>query len=309
MHIEALANGLGGQSAYLFYLACIREIPATVSITADTGWENDCLWSDGRVTTARQYFEEVILPMSEEFGIPAYMVRAVDRFKNPLPSLRDATIKHIEFLNRTGNNCIKIPFYGSRNGQLRQSCTQRWKITAIHQQLRRLGAKTAKIAQGIHYDEFMRRAKGEPLGRDENGFMMYQTGKHDNLTRYREVEKDGFIVMEKYTERVWTPFKWLKHYYPLVGMRMGRDAVRKELESLDIPYLLSTECDGCPHKDAPRWNRTSPHVIQDLAMIEEKAEGSFFFTNKRIPLLQSLEQMGIGGDEIDFGCDNDICGI
>lgn len=36
-HIEALANGMGGPSMYLLWLACQKRIPATVSITADTG--------------------------------------------------------------------------------------------------------------------------------------------------------------------------------------------------------------------------------------------------------------------------------
>ncbi len=34
MHINYVANGLGGQSMYLLYLASQKKIPAIISITA-----------------------------------------------------------------------------------------------------------------------------------------------------------------------------------------------------------------------------------------------------------------------------------
>lgn len=46
MKANWVANGLGGQSMYLFYLACHRRIPATLSITGDTGGENDRVCSN-----------------------------------------------------------------------------------------------------------------------------------------------------------------------------------------------------------------------------------------------------------------------
>jgi hypothetical protein len=53
-----------------------------------------------------------------------------------------------------------IPLFGSQDGRLRQSCTQRWKVAAIRQQARKLGAQTMRAAQGIHADEAKRRVKG-----------------------------------------------------------------------------------------------------------------------------------------------------
>jgi hypothetical protein len=51
MHLESISNGLGAPSILLVAMAIRGEIPATVSITADTGWENDRLWNTGRRST------------------------------------------------------------------------------------------------------------------------------------------------------------------------------------------------------------------------------------------------------------------
>lgn len=59
MHLEAIANGLGAQSMYLVVLAGRREIPATVSITADTGWEKDRLWHNGEWSTPQEFFDKL----------------------------------------------------------------------------------------------------------------------------------------------------------------------------------------------------------------------------------------------------------
>lgn len=309
MHIEAISNGLGGQSMYLLLLAGEGVIPATVSITADTGWENDCLWSTGERTTAREYFERVTAPLAAELGIETHFVRAVDKNAVPLPSLRDHTVQFAEFLRETNRNCLKIPLYGSERGQLGQSCTQRFKISAINQQLRRLGAKTARTAQGIHVGEFPRRAKGEPIGKDGGGWNNYQSGKH--IWTEKKFLRVTLFGQEEHVEsfKKWVPEKWRTHYYPLVQLGLNREEIRARLEKANIPYLLSTECDGCPHKDAPRWGRTSPNVIQDLIQIERGFDGKFFFTNQRVPLTDALRRMEQGDAENDFGCENDVCDI
>lgn len=84
-----------------------------------------------------------------------------------------------------------------------------------------------------------------------------------------------------------------------------------------IPYLLSSECDGCPHKDLTRWERTSPEVLKQVADLEKMFNGEFFFTSKRIPLLEAIEVMKKERSEnperhkseSDFGCQNSHCGV
>lgn len=304
MHIEIISNGLGAPSIYLLILAREGKIPATVSITADTGAENDRLWNTGERTTAREYWERVVEPLARDAGIAAYFERAVDEDGEPLPSLWDWTTSIIEGENikppknestaKNPLNLLKIPLYGSEGGRLSQNCTDRFKVAALYQTARRLGATTTRFAQGLHYGE-VRRMKGV------NGRM---EGEYYTLNDIRS----GKVV------------QWASHYYPMIDRREYRETARARLAALGIPYLETSECDDCPHKDWPRWSRTSPEVLARIAEREAAMSGQFFFTDKRIPLLEALPLMQqeheaalrAGGmfDDTDFGCDEGaVCGV
>lgn len=290
MHIETISNGLGAQSMYMLVLAAECVLPARLSITADTGWEKDRSLSTGEKITARDYFDQVVKPYADAHGIEAVMVQANDKHGQPLPPLDEWVRKNIE----SGQlNHIKIPLFGSEGGRLRQPCTQRKKVMAIRQELRRRGATSARMAHGLHAGE-VHRMKGVH-GHDEDGF-------------YTLTDMDS---------------KWTRHYYPLIELNKYRSDCRAELEKRGIPFLESSECDGCPHKDWPRWKRTSPEVINDLADLEMKMGGQFFFTDKRVPLKDALQLMSdeyenklasmpapMDFDGADFGCDEGgVCGV
>lgn len=283
MHLEYVANGMGSQSMYLMYLASQKRIPATVSITADTGWENDCDLYDGTKTTAREFYDRHIERLGEEWKIPTYFVRAVDRKKVPIVSIP-------ERMRQIGKP-TNIPVYGSRGGQQNQACTQKWKLAAMDQQCRRLGATHARAAQGILYSERARRVKGVWIG-NINGFDTYQTT----------------VTRKKVTKTI----KWRSHYYPLVDMRMNREDVRAECDRLGIPYLLSSECEGCPHADVERWLRRAPETIEKLANLESTWEGEYFFTKECRPLKEVIEdfkRIGAGQGELFAGgdCTDGVC--
>jgi len=288
--VNVVSNGLGSQSMYLMVLAARREIPATVSITADTGSENDCLWSTGRRSTAREYFEEIILPFAVRSGLDARFVRTVDKDKRPLPSLEEAVTASIG-----KGRPESIPLYGSRMGQNMQSCTDKWKIRAIRQEARRMGATSLVTAQGIHFGERGRRVKGIPLG-NSHGYMMYQDTE--------VVKVDG--------EKIVNPIKWCRHYYPLVDKQFGRKDAQREMEREGIPYLISSQCDFCPHNDLARWERHTPDVLVRIAALEKKLKGKYFFTDERVPLMEALEikrRKPSPTVEADFGCGNSYCGV
>lgn len=303
MRIEALSNGLGGQSMYCGWLASQGRIPATISISADTGSEEDCDWNTGEKTSARYYFEQVAKPLFEKWGMDAYFVRAVDKNKVPLPPIHEWQLREIERAKRGERKAkygaIMIPMFGSQKGRLTQSCTERWKIAAIKQQARRLGATHLCSAQGIHYGEAARRVKGVYDG-ERDGFSHYKTAKTNRTTK--EV----------------TVIQWMSHYYPLVDLKLNRWQVRGELERLGIPYLLSTECDHCPHKDAGRWLRSSPATIEAAAALEDKYQGEYFLNSRRRSLREVIDDWKFAAamnpalltaDEASFGCDGGICGV
>ncbi len=117
------------------------------------------------------------------------------------------------------------------------------------------------------------------------------------------IKRDGKMV----------PIRWCKHFYPLVDKRLKRHNCVEALVSEGIPYLISSECDMCPHQDIERWDRHTPEVLYEIAGIEASMNGEFFFTDERIPLLDALQKKRdrkeTGTMDLDFGCGNAYCGI
>jgi len=281
MHLRTISNGMGGQSMRLLQLAVAGELGhIDVSITADTGSENDCLWSTGRRSTSKEFFDEVIRPLAMSGGIDAAFVRSRYKDGSELPPL------HEEMNMGVLRN---IPMFGSKGGRYQQTCTDKWKLRAIKQEGRRRGAKTMLSAIGLHVDE-QRRLRGPVVGK-ENGVHIFQSG-------YQSKSKQK-----------WVSWKWMTHWYPLIARKESREDCRRHLDQAGIPYLLSSECDMCPHKNGSRWLRTSPEMIDKCAEWEAKFEGKFFLTPQRIPLKMAIMNMRDetkDGDE-DFGCQNDVC--
>lgn len=297
LHIETISNGLGGPSMYMLWLAGQKKIPATVSITADTGAEQDRVWSNGRRTSAAEFYQEVVVPLASEWGIATAFVRACDKNGTPMPSLWEHTEQMIE----DGKlNHIKMPLFGSEGGRLVQMCTSRWKITAIRQELRRRGATTARNAQGLHVME-VGRMRGANY-RMEGGFRTW-----NDVEAEAKNGKPAKIV------------QWSSHYYPLIDLDMDRNDIQLELDRLGVLYLVTSECDICPHKNGPRWLRTSPEMLEKIDWLERRMGGQFFFTKYGaqtgkhvLTVIQELQaQPELMGSEPTFGCSaaDAVCGV
>lgn len=299
MEVNWISNGLGGQSMYLLYLASQRIIPATLSITADTGSENDRITNTGERIPAPEFFRLYVQPYAEKNGIEAVMVRAKDISGADLPPL-------IDILRNRGQaqsfqdltKSISVPLFTNDRtaGRLRQSCTDKWKIRAIHQEARRRGVTLLRSAIGFHAGE-THRLKAEWM-RDDNGFNYYKPYQN----------RKGKL----------TTIKWLEHYYPLIDLKLNRLRIRDELERIGLPFLVTTECDMCPHQDHQRWAAHRPEVLQEIAQIEAEWDGKLFFTDRRIPLLTAIEDMQKEAEsksrqgmlfDPDFGCEGAYCGI
>ena len=281
MNANWISNGLGGQSMYLLYLAAQRVIPASLSITADTGSEKDRVTNKGERLTAPEYFERYVRPYANAHGVEAVMVRATDKDGQDLPALIDIAKTRPAFM----------PLFGSNGGRLLQSCTDKWKMRAIRQEARRRGITHLESAIGFHAGE-AHRIKAE-WQRTQSGWNYYR----------------GYA--KRASQLV--PIKWMTQYYPLIDLRLSREHIKKALETEGIPYLVTTECDMCPHQDYQRWKMHTPEVLREIAEIEAGFNGQFYFTDRRVPLLHALEQMRADTDKqpaLDFGCDSGgYCGI
>ena len=275
-------------------LAAEGKIPATVSATANTKSENDRVCSNGKRMTSIQFFHDYVEPLGQKYGIKTHLIESVDENKIPLISvldvLRNASKRGSDNFEDMVSG-ISVPLFTNdrTKGRLRQNCTDKWKIRALHQEARRQGVTSLRSAIGFHSGE-SHRIKARFLF-DEGGFGIWKP----------QVKRDGVMV----------GIKWLEHYYPCVDLALDREAIQKRLKQAGIPFLVTTECDCCPHQDYSRWMMHTPAVIQEMADIEKGFNGKLFFTDKRIPLLLALEQMRIEGKkESTFGCENGAyCGI
>jgi hypothetical protein len=262
-HINSISCGQGGPSLFLIVLAGEGVFPAEVVIVADTGWERDMLWSNGNRTDAATFFKEVTEPLANEYGMDAAFVRVNDKGGEPYPDLDkfvSSSVKNTDDISKASR--FKLPLFGSQGGRLRQSCTGTWKVAAVRQELRRRGAKTATTSLGLTSDE-MHRMK---------------------------------ISDKKWHTSIWPLLDYQSH--PSgdtttmgIGRTWSRAQIQGELANRGIPYIVTSECDGCPHKDYARWMRTSPETLAELAEFEKQFDGEFFLTSERIPLMDSLALM------------------
>lgn len=273
-NVNSISCGQGAPSLFLIVMAGEGLFPADVVIVADTGWENDMLWNNGKRTTAREFFEQVTKPLAASYGIDAAFVRAVNKAGETIPA-----IPLDQRLN--GKVEIDIPMFGSNGGRLSQSCTSKWKVSAIRQELRRRGAVTATTALGLHSDE-VHRCKPSSVQWDISCWPLV------DMTQRRGggIESMG------------------------IGRTWRRIDIQSEMERRGIPYIVTTECDGCPHKNWERWQRTAPETLEQLEQFESRFGGEFFLTNYRKPLRQALalmEQDNATGATLFDGCDSGYC--
>lgn len=290
--INVISNGLGSQSMRLLQLAAEGVLHSRLAICGDTGSENDRLRSDGVRQSAREYFDEIVKPYSEANNIEAVFVRSIKKDGSEYESLIDQTRAAI----KTGNmGAILIPLYGSEGGQRKQRCTDRYKLKAIRRYVRKVkGFKEVRFLQGIVIEEAQRRVKG------------VQVESIDDFRTFRVIERYELKSVDGAAVKVPRFLQWCFSAYPLADLRLTRSDCQESLRKAGIPYLESSECDMCPYQDWPRWSRHAPEVIDEIADLESKMGGEYFFTNLRIPLKRALpilqKRHEEGERQLSFGC-------
>jgi hypothetical protein len=241
------------------------------------------LWSNGRRTDAATFFLEVTEPLANEYGIEAAFVRSKDRDGGKYQPIDDYIVERLPGADLGKAEGIDIPLFGSGGGKLKQACTSKWKIQGIRQELRRRGAKTARTSLGLTVEEMHRMKIDVKIKWHWEAWP---------LINYTSTQSNDTASMG--LDRTWR-----------------RGEIQDELERRNIPYLVTSECDGCPHKDWPRWSRTSPATVAELAAFEALFQGEYFLTRELVPLPEALalmadrESMGIF-EELDT-CESGYC--
>lgn len=155
---------------------------------------------------------------------------------------------------------------------------------------------------------------GVPMFGSNGGRIMQQcTGKYKIRAIRQELRRRGATTARTAigltiaeTERMKvSDVKWNWHYWPLIDLKLYRATIQESLQRRGIPFLISTQCDMCPHKDGPRWNRTSPEIIDELVRLESNIPG-LYFTDRRKPLKEALPQIDLQPSLFD-SCDSGYC--
>lgn len=201
-------------------------------------------------------------------------------------SLRDEIIGAMRGENRMD---ARPPFFTQGGGMLRRQCTQDFKVRPIQRKIREL----AGIAAG---------SRGPTDITVDQWFGI----SFDEVGRMRDSQ-----------------FRWLRHVYPLVNLRMTRSACLDWCERHGYPRPPKSACTFCPYHDDGLWRtmkRDDPDGFTDACAIDEairpgmpgpkRPDGEQWYVHtSRIPLrlvdFSTLEDHGQGrlfGNECEGMC-------
>jgi hypothetical protein len=291
---------MGAPSTFLIWMASQGALPGVTHVlVANTGSEVDRKLHDGSRIKSDEFVESFLRPMCDKAGLALAYVRT--RLRDgitEMPSLWAETKRLVQIGKLQS---IPIPLFGSNGGRRKQTCTDVFKIRAMDQYVRREGATSVRSYQGLHAAE-MHRIDGDVVEED-GSLTIYRTIRRVKVKTYGlNLLGEKVVNSEKTVRR---PIKWKTHCYPLIDMHLDRETVQRQCNQYKVPYLITSECDMCPHQDLERWKRHTPAVINEIAEIEAQMRGEFFFTDRRIPLKQALHEKESGQNW--QGCESGLC--
>jgi len=216
---DCVSYGGGVQSTALLVMAARKMIDYPLFIFANTG-------DDSEHPDSLDYVRNIATPYAKEHGIEVVEVARKG------PTLMQAAMGEGE---ATSSN-FPLPFYGS-GGPLNRTCTAKWKIHTVGQELRARGhsAKNpAHVALGISVDEFQR-AKGEG----------YQDPK----------------------------FKIQILHYPLLQHGLTRHDCHDLIADEGLPQPGKSSCFFCPYHSKLKWQHlrvTRPDLFEKSVQLERR---------------------------------------
>lgn len=160
-----------------------------------------------------------------------------------------------------------------------------------------------------------------PLFGDEGGRLMQSCTQKFKVAAIRQAARRRGatsmnsaigLTMDEVRRMKVSDVKWHTHYYPYIyELKLYRSEILEQLNKLGIPYLVTSQCDVCPHNDQFRWSNHTPETIARATSFEHYFMGDgLYLTQYRIPLDQALKKM----DKLDqpslFGCpEGGYCGV
>jgi hypothetical protein len=253
-----------------------------------------------------EYLDRYTRPFCEQRGIPFIELRRIKR------GLGEVTLVQEIFYQQRS---IIIPAYFGTGGFGNRNCTTDFKVRVIDRYIRDAGYHYAVVGLGISVDEFSR-ARSTEWHRHEG--QDYQEAEAEfQQTSFLPVEQ---AVVKKVSEKRDIGF-WKKREYPLLDLRLSRDACHRIIQGAGLPMPPKSSCFFCPFKRPSEWielKRRRPDLFEravDIeAAINEKrlhlAKDGMFLHRWKRPLTEAVGDQETFIDPIgDDDCDSGYCMI
>lgn len=253
-----------------------------------------------------EYLEQYTRPFCEQHGIAFLELRRNVRGRGVV-----TLVEEIFYQQRS----IIIPAYFGDGGFGNRNCTTDFKIRVIDRYIRDAGYHYGTIGLGISTDEFSR-ARSTEWHRHE--------GQDYQVDSVPEYEQESFMpvevieeVVKKVGEKRDIGF-WKKREYPLIDLRLSRDACHGIIQEAGLPVPPKSSCFFCPFKRPSEWielKRRRPDLFQravDIEMaINEKrlhlAKDGMFLHRWKRPLELAVGDQETFIDAQDDDCDSGYC--
>jgi hypothetical protein len=270
--MKVISLGWGVQSWTLAAMVALKELePIDFAIHSDTTWEREVTYQ----------FREQWEPWLIERNVKVITVNDAKAARQLISPHNKQTHAPLYTLSENGNGM----------GQLRRSCTHRWKIAPMHRyissELERLGiAKTKGVVEqwlGITMDEWQR-------------------------------AKDSDV-------------KYIKHRFPFLEMNMTRADCLAWLDDHRLPSPGKSSCVFCPYHNRHAWERMKQEhgndweqaVEVDRVVRDKRPPYPLFVHSARVPLSEAVtipEDFGahqvtmfelLESEDKDAECDSGYC--
>lgn len=245
------------------------------------------------------YLRDYTLPFCKAHGIPFLELRRSIKNRGEVTIMEEIYYQP---------NSIIIPAYFGQGGFGRRNCTTDFKVRVIDRYIREADYTHAVIGLGISTDEF-RRARS---------------------TEWHHYEGQDYIPDEDLPQQLslmdmeTSPLKpkakrnigfWKQRDYPLIALRISRDACKMLIEDAGLPVPPKSSCFFCPFKRPKEWTElkeNQPDLFEKAVQMEDfinakrlhnAKDGMFLHTSKR-PLREAVFDSDpdmFDGDDCDSG--------
>ena len=286
--------GGGVQSTAALVLASQGHIAYKTFLFANVG-------EDSENPDTLQYVHEYAIPFAHAHGLEIVEVQRPG-----------ATL--YQHITRPGNTYASIPMRLSNGKPGRRACTHDYKVAVIDRWLLlEAGVKHQLVQEQNSIRAILKtmRRQGTVITPDVRT-QVKERFWQSSATRPLAVVGLGISLDEIHRARTYSPLSWKALDYPLIQLRLARDACIEIIRRADLPIPPQSACTFCPFKTLARWRELRllhPDRFEQAAKLEENfnkgRRSPMWLTHTGMPLRQAVDdeytQETLWGDLCESG--------